>query len=732
MKCFSFTYLAAPAFAATTSSTAACGNNEFNDHNNTVSASMANNSFVVDYNVQCEDPVLRFTLEGVHPTACQFPLHHPDDCHAQGSFIRGTDEMFACGTSSTTAIGQQWSWNMDISCQTEYCHVLHTPRCAPMNRTVANEHTFSTLASLGDSDIITLRPNVMASLRTVGGWSRNRQFDMLEMGYDFAVNGPYTTKAIYVNAHQSTWAPAYQPAMVTVTSRVDGGPSAFNQVSGNFYIKSYDGAADGYVAVDAELECWNQTCVVPEELRWYTAKVRVRRFATSSSTTDARPVLKSYATDADGKHTQEFWLGGTNNFTTYVTGEFGGRPVADAVRIEPVMEFCEYTEGADECAANASFAYEVVGHTRMFSQELGSEVHYHQIKVARDGLAAGRLRSASGKRTTRASVVWDEEASASASASGDSRRATTTPFAPGQLQPDANLDRWTAAPNAAPTPKSAPTAPPSSDPAPPAPEPSDSSTVVITSAPTSAAGSDAAGSDAAGSSSDVTGSSTTGASDTSASGSATTDNGTAAPAPAPVPSDAARAAATTAVRTKITLEGLTAAVFEATKAECTKAIADTLGAHPSMVSVTVSTRRRRRRLLLSASVDLDVQVFCEPSEATAVVSRVAAVKADPATLARNFQAEGVSAVVGATLTAPAAVANQRPPCHFPGTHDAEPATSPAPTAQSPATLPPMVPVGVAGIFLVVAVMYKVTTSKKCTEKPSSGSDLTTGRSRFNA
>ena len=125
-----------------------------------------------------------------------------------------------------------------------------------------------------------------------------------------------------------------------------------------------------------------------------------------------------------------------------------------------------------------------------------------------------------------------------------------------------------------------------------------------------------------------------------------------------------RAESTTMIETDITFDGMSAAEFKTNKKEITKAIADTLEVHPSMLIVTVKSSRRRRLTADGDQVTLEVQIFVTPEKATAMEKKVMVVKTSSGSSVLSSKiasAAGFSNTLSASVSAPVTESNQTPP-----------------------------------------------------------------------
>jgi hypothetical protein len=114
---------------------------------------------------------------------------------------------------------------------------------------------------------------------------------------------------------------------------------------------------------------------------------------------------------------------------------------------------------------------------------------------------------------------------------------------------------------------------------------------------------------------------------------------------------------TVVVKTDITFDGMSAAEFADKKTQVVAALAKVFAVHPTMVIATV---KERRRLALGDSVALEVQIYVMKEKAGAMADSVKVVKASPAVLNAEVEAEAMI-VVAATVAAPVTLEDQTPP-----------------------------------------------------------------------
>jgi len=125
-----------------------------------------------------------------------------------------------------------------------------------------------------------------------------------------------------------------------------------------------------------------------------------------------------------------------------------------------------------------------------------------------------------------------------------------------------------------------------------------------------------------------------------------------------------RTESTTMIETDIEFDGMSAAEFITDKKEITKAIADTLEVHPSMLIVTVKSNRRRHLTANGDQVTLEVQIFVTPEKATAMEEKVMVVQTSNGSSALSNKiasAAGFDNALSASVSDPVTKINQTPP-----------------------------------------------------------------------
>jgi hypothetical protein len=113
---------------------------------------------------------------------------------------------------------------------------------------------------------------------------------------------------------------------------------------------------------------------------------------------------------------------------------------------------------------------------------------------------------------------------------------------------------------------------------------------------------------------------------------------------------------------------MTEAQFTTNQESVKVALARSFQLHPSLIRISIDSNRRlapitTSRMLSTTNVKLVVELFVTPSDASAMQSKVAQVKLNPAALASAVMMETGITVIPA-LVAPAVTANVSPPDDF--------------------------------------------------------------------